>query len=129
MIAAMLHGVFVVWRHGTDKETIYEWGVYQLNDQGKLEAQVLNYVPEVICEARVPIFGAADDPRAIDQTNIDVAIKVLTDDLVDQVRKRGDLAGIRAQLGRVADKGKPRPPVEVIDEHDWAKLWSTGVGF
>jgi|SRR5208282_3335173 len=130
MIAAMLHGVFVVWRNGTDKETIYEYTINQTDEHGQLpkDAYILNYKPEIVCSARVPIFGAEDNARAIDKKQVDEAQKVLFDDLVHQIKNRSDLARIRAQLLRFGEKGKPRPPVEVVDEHDWSKLWENASG-
>lgn len=132
MRAFFLHGVFVVWRHGTDKETIYDWGVYQLDDAGKLDAHLLSYKPEIICEARVPVY-TSKDPNAILQCDIDAAIKVLNDDLFDQVRTRTDLVRVRDQFGQLVRKygpnGKPKPPVEIVDEHDWNELWKNATVF
>jgi hypothetical protein len=132
MIAAMLHGVFAVWRHGTDKETIYEWGVYQVNEKREIVDPILNYKYEIICEARVPIY-TSKDPEAILQCDIDAAIAVLNADLIDQVKTRSDLAGVRAQFSRqlrmYPPLGKPKPPVEVVDEHDWNLMWKNATGF
>ncbi len=132
MRAGWLHGVFVIWRNGTDKETIYDWGVYQLDDKGQLDAHLINYKPEIICEARVPIFTSRD-PQAILQCDIDAAVEVLNADLIAQVRTRSDLARIRAQFERVVHlhgpTGKPKPPVEIVDEHDWSLLWQNATGF
>ena len=127
-----LHGVFVVWRHGSDKETIYDWGVYQTDSKGRLDAQLLSYKPEIVCEARVPIY-TSKDPQAILQCDIDAAIDVLKADLIDQVRQRSDLQRIRDQFGRGIHRfgvtGKPKPPVEIVDEHDWNRLWQHATGF
>ena len=69
MRAFFLHGVFVVWRHGTNKETIYDWGVYQLDDAGKLDAHLLSYKPEIICEARVPVYTSRIRTRSCSATS------------------------------------------------------------
>jgi hypothetical protein len=132
MRAGWLHGVFLVWRNGTDKETIYDWGVFQLNEKGELDAHLLSYKPEIICEARVPIF-TSKDPKAILQCDIDAAIEVVNADLVEQVKSRPDLQRIREQFGRLVHlygpKGKPKPPVEIIDAHDWNLLWKNATVF
>lgn len=132
MRAGWLHGVFVIWRNGTDKDTIYDWGVFQTNDKGQLDAHLLSYKPEIICEARVPIF-TSKDPQAILQCDIDAAIEVLNADLVEQVKNRPDLQRVREQFGRLVHlygpNGKPKPPVEIIDEHDWNLLWKNATGF
>jgi len=134
MQAGWLHGVFVVWRHGSDKETLYDWGVYQTNESGQLypDAQILNYRPEIVCESRVPIY-TSKDPKAILKCDIDAATKVLNDDLISQIRSRADMTRIRDQFARnirlYGLSGKPKPPVEVVDEHDWKLLWQNATAF
>jgi len=134
MQVGFLHGVFVVWRHGSDKETIYDWGVYQTNERGQLDpdAQILKYKPEFVCEARVPVYTSTD-PKALLQCDIDAAKKVLNDDLIAQIRSRSDMQRIREQFGRnlrlYPPHGKPKPPVEIVDEHDWNLLWQNATGF
>ena len=103
MRAGWLHGVFVIWRNGTDKETIYDWGVYQLDDKGQLDAHLINYKPEIICEARVPIFTSRD-PQAILQCDIDAAVEVLNADLIAQVRNE---VGSRPNSCAVRARGPP----------------------
>jgi len=119
MIAGMLHGVLVVYRHGMDKETIYDWGVHQM----PLDPHPMGYSEEIVCEARVPIY-TADDPHAILKSDVERAQQVLLEELTTQVRTRSDLAGIRKQFERVREHGKPKPPVTVVDEHDfWSEIW------
>ena len=128
MIGGMLHGVFVVWRHGTDKETIYEWGTYLSDKNNEFHDKLLNFRPEIIAEARVPIY-TSKDPEAMLQEDIDAACAVLTADLQHQVKTRSDLARIRQQFERQIHMyppiGKPKPPIlEVVDNHDWNLLWA-----
>ena len=67
------------------------------------------------------------------EIDIDAAIKVLNDDLFDQVRTRTDLVRVRDQFGQLVRKygpnGKPKPPVEIVDEHDWNELWKNATVF
>jgi hypothetical protein len=122
MIAGMLHGAFIVYRHGTDKTSIYDWGIHQL----PADPHPMGYTEEIICEARVPVYTASD-PQAILRDDIDRAMKVLADELTRQVQTRSDLAGIRAQFAHIREHGKPKPPVQVVDEHDWSKIWAQTV--
>jgi hypothetical protein len=117
----MVRGVFVIWRHGQDKETIYDWGTYHLQE-GEDPPPLLNFKPEIICEARVPIM-TTKDPNAILKEDADRALEILHADLVNQVKTRSDLARVRQQFEPVIRNGKPRPPVEIVDNHDWNELW------
>ena len=128
MIGGMVHGVFVIWRHASDKETIYDWGTYLTDKNDEFHDRLLAFKPEIIAEARVPVY-TTKDPTAILQEDMDAAYAVLTADLQNQVKTRSDLSRIRQQFGRQIElyppHGKPKPPIlEVVDNHDWNKLWA-----
>jgi hypothetical protein len=107
-VRGMLHGQFVVWRMGEDRESIVDWGIYQPDEGGKVEhpSKKADLVPDVVCDARVPVYSTGSDPDVIDQPSIDRAIEVLKDDLCRQIRETPELAPIRAQFEKLADEGR-----------------------
>jgi hypothetical protein len=132
------HGVFVVWRHKQDKTTIYDWGVYDLRpdlperaptiEGGELAIapHPMNYKAEVICEARVPILTAEEG--IVLREDHDRAVEMVVADLRDQIKNKSCYAGMRQQFAEIARRGKPKPPIEVVDDHDWSELWArTGI--
>lgn len=137
-----VHGVFVVWRHKQDKKTIYDWGVFDLRpdlpgraptiEGGELAIppHPMNYRAEVICEARVPIYTVQEvhAGEEIPQEDYKRAVEMLVADLRDQIKTKSTLAGMRQQFAEIARTGKPKPPIEVVDDHDWGEIWArTGI--
>jgi len=103
-VAGNLRGAFVVFRRGSDRETIFDWGVHQL----PVDPHPKGYRAEIICETSVPIY-AAEDPRAIGTADIERAERMVIGELTHQVNTRADLAGIRQQFERVRAAGKGAP--------------------
>ena len=121
-----VHGVFVVWRYGQDKTTIYDWGIYEVYKAEEMEPHPLKYTPEIIREARVPIL--TEKEGVILRADADRAKEALIADLKNQIQTKSSLAGIRQQFDRIAIHGKPKPPVQVVDDHEWGEIWSqTGI--
>ena len=126
MIVGNLHGMFVVWRSPLDKETIKDWGIYQF----PLEAHPMGYHADIVCETRVPIFGTADG--VIMKDDMLRAKEILSTALVDMIRTRSEFRRIRDQFGRMNEKrpetgGRPKPEVELVDDAEFARIWSQAV--
>lgn len=137
-----VHGVFVIWRHKQDKTTIYDWGIYTPRpdlpearvmtvdgNQLAIHPHPMNYKAEVICEARVPIFTVEEvGPGEIPREDYNRAVEMVTADLLDQIKHKSTFANIRQKLAEIGRTGKPKPPIEVVDDHDWSELWArTGI--
>lgn len=119
MIAGMLHGMLVIWRSRNDKEAIMDWGIFQ----NPLEPHPAGYSPDIICEARVPIYSTGD---VVLKKDMELAREALTKTIIHDVQTRSDLARIRAQFGHVKEHGKPKPGVEVMEEHEWQQMMAAG---
>lgn len=133
MIAGMLHGVLVIWRRRDDAETIYDWGIYQLfydeaGNRKPFDPHPLGYIPEIICEERVPLYGSpGTEGTVITRQDFEMALPVLQEALVNRVRTDSTLQRIKDQFGRIAAKGKPKPKVEIVEQHDFERLLQNAI--
>ncbi len=117
----MLHGVLVLWRsRHQDKDTIMDWGIYQM----PLEPHPVGYTADIVCEARVPIYATGE---VVLRKDMELAREPLTKSIIHDVQTRSDLARVREQFGRVKERGKPKPGVEVMEESEWQTMMAGGL--